>query len=100
MADTVSYPTLPELRFPPLAVDPQSPLQIKEIVYRRLVRAIVELRLHPGEQLRERQLAEQMGVSKTPIREALVRLEKEGLLRLEYGGVTIVDLETLRYYGD
>ena len=55
-------------------------VQVKEIVYRRLVRAIVELRLHPGEQLRERRLAEQMGVSKTPIREALVRLEKEGLV--------------------
>jgi len=55
-------------------------LQIKEVVYRRLVRAIVELRLRPGQQLRERQLAEQMGVSKTPIREALVRLEKEGLV--------------------
>ena len=55
-------------------------LQIKEVVYRRLVRAIVELRLRPGQQLRERQLSEQMGVSKTPIREALVRLEKEGLV--------------------
>ncbi|MFR9803668.1 GntR family transcriptional regulator [Pseudonocardia sp. RS010] len=55
-------------------------LQIKEVVYRRLVRAIVELELEPGTQLRERQLAEQMGVSKTPIREALVRLEKEGLV--------------------
>ena len=70
----------PDLQFPPLEVDPQSHLQIKEVVYRRLVRAIVELRLHPGEQLRERRLAEQMGVSKTPIREALVRLEKEGLV--------------------
>jgi hypothetical protein len=30
----------------------------------------------------------------------LKRLEKEGLLRLEYGGVTIVDLERLRHYGE
>ncbi|WP_166462692.1 GntR family transcriptional regulator [Amycolatopsis acidicola] len=57
-----------------------APVQIKEVVYRRLMRAIVELRLGPGQQLRERQLAEQMGVSKTPIREALVRLEKEGMV--------------------
>ncbi|HEY0187499.1 MAG TPA: GntR family transcriptional regulator [Cellulomonas sp.] len=60
--------------------DLASHLQVKEVVYRRLVRAIVELELRPGQQLRERQLAEQMGVSKTPIREALVRLEKEGLV--------------------
>jgi hypothetical protein len=32
-----------------------------------------------------------------PVSEAL---EKEGLLRLEYGGVTIVDLERLRHYGE
>jgi GntR family transcriptional regulator, rspAB operon transcriptional repressor len=62
--------------------DPDNHLQIKEIVYRRLVRAIVELELRPGQQLRERQLAEQLGVSKTPIREAFVRLEKEGLVTI------------------
>lgn len=65
---------------PPSGAGDGAHLQIKEVVYRRLVRAIVELRLEPGVQLRERQLAEQMGVSKTPIREALVRLEKEGLV--------------------
>ena len=32
--------------------------------------------------------------------QCLKRLEKEGLLRLEYGGVTIVDLERLRHYGE
>jgi DNA-binding GntR family transcriptional regulator len=68
------------LRLTPPDAAPDSHLQIKEVVYRRLVRAIVELELEPGQQLRERQLAEQMGVSKTPIREALVRLEKEGLV--------------------
>ena len=70
----------PGLRLAPLDTSVDSHLQIKEVVYRRLVRAIVELELEPGRQLRERQLAEQMGVSKTPIREAIVRLEKEGLV--------------------
>lgn len=68
------------LRLPPPDAASDNHLQIKEMVYRRLVRAIVELELEPGQQLRERQLAEQMGVSKTPIREAIVRLEKEGLV--------------------
>ena len=40
------------------------------------------------------------GLSRQNANQCLKRLEKEGLLRLEYGGVTIVDLETLRYYGD
>lgn len=42
--------------------------------------AIIDLRLRPGEPLREAAIAEQLGVSKTPIREALARLEKEGLV--------------------
>ena len=40
------------------------------------------------------------GISRQNANQCLKRLEKDGLLRLEYGGVTIVDLETLRYYGD
>lgn len=60
--------------------DPEGHLQIKEVVYRQLLRAIVSMELRPGQQLRERQLAELMDVSKTPIREVLVRLEKEGLV--------------------
>ena len=40
------------------------------------------------------------GISRQNANQCLKRLEKEGLLRLEYGGVTIVDLERLRYYGE
>ncbi len=40
------------------------------------------------------------GISRQNANQCLKRLEKEGLLRLEYGGVTIVDLERLRTYGD
>lgn len=42
--------------------------------------AIVHLRLRPGEPLREAALAEKLGVSKTPLREAFARLEQEGLV--------------------
>lgn len=44
--------------------------------------AIIELRLPPGEPLREGAIAESLGVSKTPVREALSRLEHEGLVEL------------------
>jgi CRP/FNR family cyclic AMP-dependent transcriptional regulator len=40
------------------------------------------------------------GLSRQNANQCLKRLEKEGLLRLEYGGVTIVDLEKLRRYGE
>jgi CRP/FNR family transcriptional regulator, cyclic AMP receptor protein len=40
------------------------------------------------------------GISRQNANQCLKRLEKEGLLRLEYGGVTIVDLDRLRSYGE
>jgi CRP-like cAMP-binding protein len=40
------------------------------------------------------------GISRQNANQCLQRLEKEGLLRLEYGGVTIIDLERLRSYGE
>jgi len=46
----------------------------------RLRSAILDGHFGPGERLREEALARSMGVSRGPIREALVRLEREGLL--------------------
>jgi DNA-binding GntR family transcriptional regulator len=40
------------------------------------------------------------GISRQNTNQCLKALEKEGLLRIEYGGVTIVDLERLRSYGE
>jgi CRP-like cAMP-binding protein len=40
------------------------------------------------------------GISRQNANQCLKRLEREGLLRLEYGGVTIVELERLRSYGE
>jgi CRP/FNR family transcriptional regulator, cyclic AMP receptor protein len=40
------------------------------------------------------------GISRQNANQCLKRLEKAGLLRLEYGGVTIIDLERLRSYGE
>jgi DNA-binding GntR family transcriptional regulator len=49
--------------------------KVTDWVYEELKSAIVDLRLAPGDPLREATLADQLGVSKTPIREALTRLE-------------------------
>jgi DNA-binding GntR family transcriptional regulator len=54
--------------------------KVTDWVYEELREAILDLRLQPGEPLREAAIAEQLGVSKTPIREALTRLEQEGLV--------------------
>jgi CRP-like cAMP-binding protein len=40
------------------------------------------------------------GISRQNANQCLKRLEKEGLLRLEYGGVTILEIERLRSYGE
>ena len=42
--------------------------------------AIVDGRVHPGQRLKEEALAQQLGISRTPIREALLVLQTEGLL--------------------
>lgn len=52
-----------------------------EKVYKILQDDIIERRLLPGQRLVERELIEKLGVSKTPVREALARLKKDGLVK-------------------
>ena len=61
-----------------LNLDEYKPL--RDVVFENLRGAIVEGRLKPGERLMEVQLAEQLGVSRTPVREAIRKLELEGLV--------------------
>jgi DNA-binding GntR family transcriptional regulator len=63
-------------------IDIVQPQQLKDVAYRRLRDALVDLTIPPGAALRENDLAQRLGVSKTPIREALVRLERDGLVEL------------------
>jgi DNA-binding GntR family transcriptional regulator len=49
-----------------------------EMVYESLRDAIINQVLKPGERLMETELAEEMGVSRTPVREAIRKLEQEG----------------------
>lgn len=50
------------------------------VIYRDLQRQIVTLALKPGTMLGEQMLAQRYGVSRTPVREALIRLSEEGLV--------------------
>ena len=54
-------------------------LPLRDVVFQTLREAILQGRLKPGDRLMEIQLANQLGVSRTPIREAIRMLEQEGL---------------------
>lgn len=62
----------------PIKLDSYKPL--REIVFESLREAIINADLKPGERLMEIQLAERMGVSRTPVREAIRKLELEGFV--------------------
>jgi DNA-binding GntR family transcriptional regulator len=49
-------------------------------VHQELLGQIVRGRYAPGQRLRDTELAEELGVSRTPVREALLRLEREGFI--------------------
>lgn len=61
-----------------LKLDRYKPL--REIVFEGIRDAILNQRMKPGERVLENQLAEELGVSRTPVREALHKLEQEGLI--------------------
>ena len=62
--------------------DPSKPrLSLGEAAYRRLRDDIVACRLRPGQRLTEKQLATDTGFGISPLREALTRLNHEGLIR-------------------
>ncbi len=50
-------------------------------VYEQILTAIVDGQIKPGERLIQEKIAEQINISRTPVREALLRLEQEGVLQ-------------------
>jgi DNA-binding GntR family transcriptional regulator len=67
------------------------PAQLERRVYERLRDEIASGQLKPGEQLVEARLAAELGVSKTPVREALIRLQRDGLVEIEpYRGARVL----------
>jgi DNA-binding GntR family transcriptional regulator len=63
---------------------------LREDAYRAIRDAIVDGTLAPGERLNDADLAEWLGVSRTPVREALARLEQAGLVQTKPGRYTRV----------
>lgn len=66
-----------------LNLDLQNHRPLREIVYEELKRQILVGEIAPGTRMMEVELADDMGVSRTPVREAIRKLEKEGLVTIE-----------------
>ena len=66
-----------------LNFDIQNHKPLREMVYEELKMQILTGGIIPGTRMMEVELAEEMGVSRTPIREAIRKLEKEGLVTIE-----------------
>lgn len=68
------------VKVPKLKLDSYQPL--RDVIFETLRKAIITGEIKPGERLMEVAIAEQMGVSRTPVREAIRRLEAEGLVTM------------------
>lgn len=64
------------------AVLPDTPAVAPSHVYDRIKAMATTFRLRPGERVNELELARQLGVSRTPVREALLRLAEAGLVEI------------------
>lgn len=60
-----------------------------EQFYRILKERIINNEIHPGERLIDTQLAQEFGTSRSPLREALRKLEQEGLIENNKGILTV-----------
>ncbi len=65
---------------------------VEEVVTNALREAILTGELRPGDRLLQEQLAEQLRVSRIPLRDALRRLEAEGLVRIARRGAEVASL--------
>ena len=83
----------------PIRLEGYQPL--RDMVFDVLMNAIMQGQLSPGERLLEVQLADEMGVSRTPVREAIRRLELEGFVVMVprkgayVAGLSIDDVESV-----
>jgi DNA-binding GntR family transcriptional regulator len=69
------------------------PVSLKDKAYAAIKDAILSVRLKPGTPLVETQLAEELGISKTPVRAALEELEREGFVtRILFKGTYVTEV--------
>ncbi len=70
-----------------------SPVSLEKFAYETIKNAIISFQLVPGQSLVESELAARLGVSKTPVRDALLRLEREGFVKkIAYTGTYVAEI--------
>jgi DNA-binding GntR family transcriptional regulator len=69
---------------PSKAAAPQRPIQLTDRVYSQLKEEICNFHFLPGDRFSENELAERMGASRTPVREALTRLQRDGFVEVRF----------------
>lgn len=76
----------------PIPIDHSQPVRksAKENAFNQLQQWIIDGTLHPGEKLNDKELAEALGVSRTPIRESLQLLEAQDFVKMYPGKATQV----------
>ena len=76
----------------PFKLSEESKLPLHKLVYNKLKESILTGKLKPGEKLVENTISKEMSISKTPIREALRELAKEGLIiHHTRRGISVID---------
>lgn len=60
------------------------PHNLADSIYERLKAALFEFRMLPGDRFTEAEIAERVGTSRTPVRQALYRLQREGFLDVRF----------------
>ncbi len=77
----------------PIIAPLNGPTSLKDHAYQRIKDAILNLQLKPGAPLVEAELAERLGISKTPVRDALLELRREGLVtKIPYSGTFVSEI--------
>ncbi|GHE90775.1 transcriptional regulator [Aliiroseovarius zhejiangensis] len=71
-------------------------MPLAELVYRQLLEDIREGEFHPGERIKEASIAKRLGISRTPVREAIRRLQSEGRVTIEpQRGAVVAELDRM-----
>jgi len=94
IAESLLLRTLAQMKLDPI----DTSVTLKDHIYERLRAAIQDMDIYAEDtdlRLDERSLAEQLGVSRTPLREVLVKLEQEGLLEVKPRRGIFVQRKTL-----
>lgn len=98
--DTAQTPPPSPARFRLIPPPPAGPTSVGDAVYEQILQALQQGRLRPGERLHDGEFAAQLGVSRTPVREALLRLRELGVVEFapaRYTRVAIIDETRTRH---